>query len=167
MERYCKLCGNEKTSAEDGIGNACRELLQTSLKRAWAFWQACDVENRMCCGGVSSDRTHIYFHGKGWEGSYPAIAKADDPLQVAVEMGVSFYEDGAQTYFLRDFDSYCDSEDYGDKIPYPKTPQNKTFWKTVHKALDQAPEAAFNSDILTCLRCGYHYHEVCTCDEDE
>lgn len=164
IEVYCELCGNEKTTAEDKIGDACRKLIEGPLARPYAFWKQCGEDTRRCCGGIGTEKDHIFFHSKYWDTSYPPKAAQDDPLQVGVEMGASFYVDCAATYYIRDFDSYTDSEEYGERIPYPAEVGDEAFWAKLDEQLDRAAEFAFNSDILTCLHCGYHYSEECSCE---
>jgi hypothetical protein len=111
---YCQFCGNIHVTKKtwDKPCAACRKILEGPLKVAYSKYKKFEAEHSRCCGGMSStDKDHLYFHGKHFEGCYPAHDKADAP-QVCVEFGVKFYKDGAATYYLRDFDSYCDSEEY-------------------------------------------------------
>ena len=159
---YCNLCGNETTPDRDGIGAECRPLIHGDLKEAWAHYMKCAEENRVCCSRVNSERTGIYMHGRYWEGSYPLTKKGTPRrrgLFVCVEFGVTFYADCAATYYLRDFDHYCDSEEYGDAIPYA----DPDFWSKLNAQLDKAPEAAWHSDLLSCGKCGYHRGEEHCC----
>lgn len=171
---YCDLCGNEKTRAKDRVGPACRKLINGTpgLKRAYQKWVQYGTEHTRCCGGLSHDKTHFYFHAKHAETSYPLNKKTGRPLKrgqsVSVEMGVSFYPKQAYTYYLRDFDSFCDSEMYGPPIPYslPDT----DFWNKVDQQLGEAAEYAWNDDLLSCGKCGYHFHGIygtCKCFDCE
>lgn len=110
---------------------------------------------RKCCGKLNypfgrdeapdaRERGHLFFHGKYMEGTHE---------DTHVEYGVSFYSDHARTYYLRDFDSYCDSEEYGEEIPY----LDPEFWQKLEAQLDRAPEAAYNADLCSCEACGYHF----------
>lgn len=155
---YCKLCGNETIPDVRGIGAECREQIKGPLRDAYRHFMKCAEDNPVCCSGINWERTSLYIHAKWWEGSYP-LTKTGQPRKrgpyVWVEFGVNFHEDHATTYYIRDFDSYCDSVVYGDPIPY----SDPEFWSKLNTQLDKAPEAAWNSDLLSCGRCGYHMTE--------
>ena len=165
---YCTLCGNEKTAAEDRIGDACRLLIAGPLALPWKFCQECESRQPRCCGGVAGppdDPQGFYFHSKGWECSY-----GDSPNSVAVEMGIEFRLDGAQTYYIYDTDNSSEGVDYGALLPYPADPADSAFWDALDKQLDRAAEAAWNADVLTCESCGYHYYGPngpCGCEGEE
>lgn len=124
--------------------------------------------HRTCCDGWRGNSW--FFHGKGWECSYPS---EEEPFQVCVEMGVTLDLKGGGTYWIFDNDSTTMGEDYGETIPYPEDdePEEWEKWHTKLVAqLDQAAEAAWSSDVLTCSVCGYHYlssMEPQCCPEEE
>lgn len=141
---FCKLCRNRNDTSTD-VCAECRGLVEGWLAEAYRRWiEQADRAGRPCCGRMSSDKTHIYFHGKGWECETDAVG---------VEMGVSFYHDQARTYYIRDFDSYCDSEEYGKPISY----LDPEFWEKLDAQLDRAAEAADATDLESCDECGYHF----------
>lgn len=141
---FCKLCGNRNGSATDTC-DECRALTVNGwLAEAFRRWTEQGERTSKCCGRMSSDKTHIYFHGKHWECSTETVT---------VEMGVSFYHDQARTYYIRDFDHYCDSEEYGEPIAY----LDPAFWEKLDAQLDRAAEAADAADLMSCEECGYHY----------
>jgi len=121
-----------------------------------------------CCSGWRRDLW--YFHGKGWECQY-----WESQATVCVEMGVNLDLEGATTYWIFDNDTTTTSEDYGETIPYPEEdePEEWEKWHTKLTAqLDQAAEAAWNSDVLTCSVCGYHWlswdgAQCCPIDDKE
>jgi len=112
----------------------------SDLTEARKRWRECAERYRKCCGSEES----LYFHGKYWEGSHEGTW---------VEYGVRLASEAAHTYYIRDFDSYCDSEDYGDPVPYAA----EDFWDRLDKQLDDAPRAAWAGDLCSCDVCGYHY----------
>jgi hypothetical protein len=175
MEQYCQFCGNEKTDAADRIGHICRDILTTTMQLPYRFWQECNNRYSKCCGKLATDEDHLFFHGEGWESSYPARPKAKakqkewEGFHTTVEMGVSFYADCAKTYFIVDMNNSCDSQEYGSSLAYPADPGDESFWVALDKQLDQAGEAAFDSDILTCQHCGNHYGSdtgPCDCTDE-
>jgi hypothetical protein len=160
------LCGNEQTGAQDRIGPVCRKLIKGPLANAFRFWKECGKQNTKCCGGISGD--HIYFHGKHWDAHYQPQGMPE--LSTDVEMGVSFFNDHATTYYIFDADSFSESFGYGETLKLPQDPTNRDFWLALDKQLDKAAEAAWRSDILSCPKCGYHYNasvEPCPCEETE
>jgi hypothetical protein len=149
---YCKLCGNEHVTDQEPCAK-CVEALRT-LPVPHKLWLQLGERQSRCCGGFNTAKTGLHFHGKHWASSYPPEGQS-----VTVEMGVEFRKDGAHTYYIRDFDSYCDSEEYGPIIPYTKR-ITEAFWHKLDIQLDKAAEAAWNADLLTCAECGYHYHSA-------
>lgn len=138
-------------------------MLRGPMKEAYKRWLRMGEENRMCCGRLSADiafdrtetqpvtlGTNLAFHGKYFEASH---------LDTSVEYGVSFHPDCASTYYLRDFNHYCDSEDYGELISY----EDPDFWAKLERQLDGAAEAAHDAGLSTCEKCGYHYFDDPCC----
>lgn len=79
---YCRLCGNELVEDREEPCNQCKlRIILNGMTRAWELYETCRLEHRQCCGGLSSDKTHFYFHGKDWEGTY------DGPPSLWCEMG--------------------------------------------------------------------------------
>lgn len=139
---YCRLCRN---TSESETCEGCRELTEKGwLAEAYRRWTEQGERATKCCGGLSSDKQHIYFHAKGWECSTESVS---------VEMGVAFYHDQACTYYLRDFGNYCDSEEYEEPIAY----LDPAFWEKLDAQLDRAALAAQGADLMSCDECGYHY----------
>jgi hypothetical protein len=177
--RFCDLCGTtlpaSKADTTSGKCKLCRAAICGPMIWAYTLWKEMGERYRRCCGGFNSERTYLYFHGKGFENSYPLTRKGK-PIrrgpQVEVEFGVAFYADHAQPYYLRDFDHHCDSQDYGDPVIYATSPghvitSGEEFWKEVERQFDDAAKAAWESDLLTCRKCGYHYGSdvgVCSCE---
>jgi hypothetical protein len=166
QQKWCPCCGNHQAEYRElsacnqalpGICLVCQSKINGPLALAFKFWVSQQDMTATCCEGMSSCGTYFHFHGKDWAGIYPPAVEGsteNDP-SVCVEMGVSFYEKGAQTYYLRDFDNYCDSVDYGDMIPYGQ----HDFWDILDNQLDEAPEHAWHADLQTCAASGYH----CAC----
>lgn len=93
---------------------------------------------------------------------------------VSVECGVNLvWGEGAQPYYLRDFDHSCDSREFSPPIPWPKTNRKRDWeaWvRRVETVLEGAAEHAYNEDLLSCEECGYHYNADtggCPCSEYE
>jgi len=174
---YCAYCGNMHVADGNEPCVACEAVLRRDLPLAWEVYQTLQEERRQCCGGLSSGKDHLYFHGKDWDCTYPTAEMRKQKgwkgcSSTTVEMGVSLYEDHAGTYWIFDNDSSTDSHEYGDVIRY----DDPEFWEKLDRQLDQAAEEAWNSDICSCEHCGYHYHVgngPCGCsaseeaDEDE
>lgn len=158
-ERYCPLCGNEKVTGDQPCAK-CRAVVEGPLAGAYKHWLEAGEMYRMCCGGLATDKTHLHFHGKYFDDHYPKVTrgprKGQEPKRgptVAVEHGIDFYAEGAETYYIIDTDSRVDSTHYGKAVPY----SNKEFWPSLAENFDHAAEAAFNDGWLTCRSCGYHY----------
>lgn len=153
--RYCSYCGNVKVM-DDKPCAACNAVLTGPLDLAHKVWLKLSETDRRCCGSLATDKSHLLFHGKYWEGSYP-----EDNSTVSVECGVSLFANHAQTYYIYDTDGDCGGTDYGDTIPLPD-PDNEASWNAfyvaLHAQLDKAAEAAFNNDLYDCETCGYHAH---------
>lgn len=113
---------------------------------AGSFYDAAKKRYGVCCTGWNEEGQYYHLHGKGWESTYPK----EGERQACVEMGVEFYIDGVQTYYLRDFDHYADSENYGARIPYPESPDDEAFWKKLEAQLDQAAQVAYDRGLTTC-----------------
>jgi len=176
MRAYCKICGNEKVPEYGDVCEPCQKYVVNGwLAEAHRRWEECNERHGRCCGNLSyvfgrdrdpaeRERGYLFFHGKHWQGSHKGVC---------VEYGASFYDDHARTYYLRDFDSTCDSEEYGEKILY----LDPNFWEKLDAQLDKAPEAAWNAGLNSCDVCGYHYFDEPCCpmgadvnendDEDE
>lgn len=129
--------------------------------QALAFIRGCTSE---CCSTEystsSSEPTHHLFHGNYWEGTYPPEGERPDGAgTVTVEYGVALFPDFAKTYYLRDFDGDCDSQYYGEELVYDWIGDGsvQSWYDALMAQLEQAPEVAWNSDLLTCDVCGYHY----------
>ena len=162
MNEFCIMCGNHKT-VKGKICSKCLPLIKGVLKKAYARYQELGKQHRQCCGGLSSRRDHLYFHGKYFSCSYPEHTKDKDP-QVCVEMGVHFYADHARTYWIYDTDNDSSSNEYGSKISY-----DDGFAVLLDSQLDQAGQAAWDADVLSCPECGYNYSGVfggCNCQEE-
>lgn len=153
--RYCALCGNEPAeSNEESIGLDCLARISNQwLALPYAYWKECGERYSMCCGGMTSDKKGFYFHGDGWECSYPLTKQGRSrkigPV-VAVEMGVRFELKGAPTYYIRDFGDYSDSQDFGDLIQYPDSIEQdnpEMFWKALDNQLDLAAFHAWNDGL--------------------
>lgn len=165
MSKYCKVCRNEEVFTDIAPCVFCQQyVVDGPLAGAFQRWLKVAEDNSKCCGGLAylfgagtdpanRARGSLYFHGKGWEGSYK---------DTHVEYGVSFHLDYACTYFLRDFDSVADSEVYGDVVPY----SDPDFWNKIDAQLHQAPFAAWLSGLRSCEDCGYHYHGL-TCEHGD
>jgi hypothetical protein len=152
ISSYCTLCGCSAsfkaiTTIDTRLCKPCKAIVSGPLKQAFKLWLEMGKDHTRCCGGLSSDKTHLYFHGRHWDSSY-----GEPGLRVSVEMGISFYAHKATTYYMRDFDHHCDSEEYGQAFLY----RGMTFFKRIDKQLNQAAQFAFGSDLLTCEVCGYH-----------
>jgi hypothetical protein len=142
---YCEYCGNVKVPDYRQPCNACGSVLYGKLSVAWEIYKTLEVEGRRCCGGLSSDKSHLHYHSKYGDSNYEGTS---------VEMGTNLYDDHATTYWIFDADSFSDSNEYGDPIRY----DDPEFWTKLSAQLDQAAEAAWNSDVCSCEHCGYHYH---------
>lgn len=159
---YCDYCGNAKVPDRAYPCNACSTVLRHGLSIALEVYKTLCAERRQCCGGLSSDKSHLHFHGRDWECTYPE--KGETGCTTTVEMGVALYGDHAQTYWIFDNDSTTDSHEYGDPIKY----YDHEFWEKLDSQLNEAAEAAWNSDICSCEHCGDHYHVgygPCGCSE--
>jgi hypothetical protein len=148
-------------AAEDAQNRAEVDAgLVAFAKQAWTeakeWW-------RPCCSGAHAHPTtkresSFYLHPKRWE------ASGD---YVSVEYGVEFTQEGAQLYFLRDFDSVADSEPFGDLIPYP---EDGTLPDAFFEAIEALGEKVldFTGDLMSCEHCGYHYYgEPCCTGSDD
>jgi len=184
---YCRLCrnapvapvraerivqdGQEVLRLSGGAPHSLCEKCDSQVRHGWLaaayehFREAQERFGRGCCFGLNyafgrdeapdaREHGHIYLHPKGWEGSY---------RQVGVEFGVSFHDDHARTYFLRDFGDVADSEEYGEHIAY-LDPQ---FWAKLEAQADSAPKAAWESGLSNCGACGYHTFDRCECMDEE
>jgi hypothetical protein len=168
---YCTYCGNMHVDDYSRPCAACNAVLRGELSLAWEVYKTLQLEHRQCCGGLSSGKGNLYFHGKHWECSYPTSEMRKKKgwkgcSSVGVEMGVELHADHAATYWIFDNDSTTDSTVYGDPIKY----YDPEFWEKLNAQLDQAAEEAWNSDILSCEHCGYHYHVgngPCGCSASE
>ncbi|MDD1710962.1 MAG: hypothetical protein LUQ37_08670 [Methanoregulaceae archaeon] len=156
---YCTLCGNKEVHKTNGICPACRAIVKGPLKKAYALYQELQKDHRQCCGGLSHSGDYLYFHGKGWDNTYPRRKLKIEDDATWVEMGVSLYEDHARTYYIFDSGSLTLNEDYGEEISY----KDPNFWNKVFKQLDRASEFAWGKDVLTCL-CGHNYMVLDPCD---
>ncbi len=182
LARYCALCGNNRINVPDRTDDPlapvcphCRDAL-TKMPQAWAHLLEARNRYRECCSGISSDvgfegrggegfgpRTHLHFHSESFDSCYPADAK-DGAVQTCVEAGVNFYSDRAECYWIFDTDNYCDSFTFGEPIAYT----DPEFWGKLEATLDQGAETAWNTNVLSCPHCGYHYNAgIETCCEDE
>lgn len=166
---YCVLCGNEKARNVKRIGMRCKKLIYGSLYRPYSYWYEAERRFKMCCGGIDSFKSGLFFHSEEFDCSYPEDSSNKD-FQVCVECGINFYKEGAEAYYIFDNDTYCDSRVFSNFVPYTKRKQPKfdeQFWEGIQKELEKGAEAAWNDDILTCQHCGYHYHnsEPCQCQE--
>jgi hypothetical protein len=146
MSHICDLCGNNPTK-DKSMCSGCRALVTGPLKEAFGRWTYLCRIDRKCCGQLSHDKTHLYFHGRNWEESYGGTW---------VEFGVSLYANHMQTYYLRDLPGYADSVNFGPPIPYGPGCMDAVF-----RQLRKAPEAAWGDDLKSCAECGSHYYEDC------
>ncbi len=147
---YCKFCGNNQVESDPDVRLPCCpdcEARITALGQAGVFFREAIEQYGRCCSGLSGE--HLYLHSEGFDSDYEAAG-----MRVEVEAGVNFHADGATCYWLFDNDSTCHSEEFGDMIPYDAP----DFWEKVEKLVGTAAEVAFDSDVLTCEHCGYHYH---------
>jgi hypothetical protein len=154
---YCAYCGNAKVPDRAHPCGACATVLHRDLSLAWEVYKTLQDERRQCCGGLSTDKSHLYFHGRDWNCVYEGTG---------VDMGANLYEDHAMTYWVFDNDSTTESFEYGAPIKY----YDPEFWAKLDHQLDEAAEVAWNSDICSCEHCGYHYHVgngPCGCSASE
>src|SRR4051794_36128387 len=96
---------------------------------------------RRCCGGLSSDKTHYYFHGKDFQFSHPK----DYAHPTSVEGGFVFRAEGACCYYIFDAETFSESFEYGpgqdgSLIPYDAP----DFWDKLAALVDRAAEVAWN-----------------------
>lgn len=160
---WCKQCGNEEVDPNtDCICEKC--------KAVWAGWplaaKALEVVHMFddsCCEGFEWNRSHYYFHGKGWEWSNE---------DVSVEAGVNFFADCATTYWTFDSDSVVESHVYGDNFPYPAADDSEgwqEWYAKLEEQLTKSADAARDMDVVSCSECGCHYHagnEPCCVPEE-
>jgi hypothetical protein len=119
------------------------------------FYNEATERYRRCCGGLATDKSHYYFHGKHFNFTYPK----DYPHPTSVEGGFVFRPAGACCYYIFDAETFSESFEYGPDqdgslIPYD-TPD---FWHQLDALMDRAAEVAWSSDVCSCPECGYNYH---------
>ena len=156
---YCRLCGNVRSSDRSPC-IFCSEVLSGRLSRAYEIYKTLQYEHRGE-GGLTMDRSHFYF-GDTWEGRYPKEGES----YVHCEMCVHLYPEHAETAWVYDDDCNTESHVYGDGIRY----DDPYFWEKLGMQLDKGPEEAWNSDILTCPDCGYHFSVMwgtCKCEDSK
>ena len=147
---YCKFCGNNQVESDDRL--PCCPECEARIKglgQARRFFDEAIERYGRCCSGLSGH--HLFLHSESFDSSHGA----DPRLSVSVEAGINFYAEGVTCYWLFDNDSTSMGMDFGDMIPYQ---DEEAFWAQVEKLLDTAGETAFDSDVLSCEVCGYHYH---------
>lgn len=159
---FCGICRNERVTQHDAPCAACTaQVIEGPLADAYRHWVKLGEQWRRCCGGLSYDSRlaasadarehgHLFFHGRHFEGTHEGLW---------VEYGASFYADHARTYYNRDFDHSCDSEEYGGRIPYA----DPDFWSKLEAQLDEAPKAAFEAGLMSCEECGHHFVDEPCC----
>lgn len=154
MPIYCSFCRNNVLAPAEQVCPECALALK-NLSRAWFAWGLINDRSSRCCGGLSSDKTHLFFHGKRWE-----VSEGD----LTVEMGVQLFAEHAETYWILETEFSAQSLTYGRALPYPEGDDKETWedwWKAVDRQLEDAALAAGDSDYRSCEECGYHYLGAC------
>ncbi len=169
MEHYCYYCSNVKVEVSnrqsrlDVPCKVCSEIINNNLKKAQTFFHEMCDQVSFCCGGlhIVDNVPRLNFHGKDFDSRFPTEVRArcKNGNYVNVDMGVGFYDSHVLCFYLRDFDSTCDSKDYGPKIYY----EDPNFWQMVWSTLDKAAEHAWQVGLRSCEYCGYHFTDECNC----
>ena len=191
---FCKWCGNNPPSSEDGACSVCRPRISDNgdLAPAKEVFDLIASHYGVCCQGIitktdsrkrfpdASLLQEILGTNKGLMKAMLASPIYDfvnvshlfihpkggesSTANTTVECGVSLYHGHARCYWI--FDS--DRAAYCDSHEYgPEIPYSlgeEMFMKVVSVVLDKAATAAENQGVLSCKHCGDHYHEESPCD---
>jgi len=152
--RYCTLCGNAEEITPGQPCPDCTVVVTTELAEAKRLYDRLSEAWGRCCGGLSSDKSHLYLHPK----QFGEVSRGEGFFEIGVECGLKLYADRAEGYWLFDNDSTCMDMPLDGVVAYPSGPTGwEVFLEQAGNLLESAADQADGAGFGQCPD-GHHYY---------
>jgi hypothetical protein len=167
VQEVCWLCNRRKSNLSRRPSALCLEcdaLLVRQMRTAWqhfaAFTERHDIVDYGVYRGQFAPNLWCLYRDGASVYQWPEH-RTPGELYVDVTPGVVFYEDRCRPCYQLQFNNATQLEEY-EPIPY-----TLDLIAELEAALGDAAWIAWNDEIATCPRCGWHYHrhDGCRCEQ--